>query len=293
MWSLIIAGVLTLSGCGSSPSNNTPVTPPQPTQPTEQQLPVVPSNRRNKLYFGYFGASDEQVNEVADHVNMWFEPCWGGVNVGISHMQKIKLPTIFVIDYALWTNTSPRTYVGSEKAKQQLRDTFNKLKAADVLKYVIALYPIDEPDLKETNISANDLLIANMDIREVAAEYSELKNVPLCVTYCGWSDYRAIEDFDWVGFDDYPARENIFTNGQYSQLKAKLKPSQKITLFPGGAAPWMQDPKPFYRKAIEDDQVIAIIPFIWLDEWAGTTNKGIRTVCAPSYREIGKLIKGS
>jgi len=288
---LLAISVLLLSGCDSGNSNTAPPLPP--TSPVEQSLPAVPVNRRNKLYYGYFGALDSQMDEVKDHVNMWFEACWGGVDCGIARMQQMQLPTIFVIDYAVFTNTSPRTFVGAEVAAQQLHSVFNKLRAANVLQYVLALYPIDEPDLKDNNISPTDLIAANSVIRSVAAMYSELTNVPLCVTYCGWSDYRAVADYDWVGFDDYPAKEAIFTNGQYATLKNVLTPAQKITLFPGGAAPWKQNPAPFYRKAIEDEQVVAVIPFIWLDQWAGTPNNGIRTACPEPYRQVGQLIKDS
>lgn len=289
LWALAAAGVLTLSGCDNG--SNAPPTPPQPTPSGDISLPALPPNRRNKLYYGYYGGNDQQTDEVADHTNMWFEACWGGVDVGIRHMQKMQLPTIFNLDYALFTTTNPRRYVGADIATQQLQDTFNQLKAADVLKYIVALYPIDEPDLSSNNVSTADLLAANQIVRAIASSYPELQSVKLCVTYCAHSDYRAVNDFDWVGFDDYGAGATIFTNGQYATLKKVLRPTQGITLFPGGAAPWMNDPKPFYRKAVEDDQVVAIIPFIWFDNYADTTYAGIRTVCPAVYREVGTMVK--
>jgi len=290
LWTLAVASVLTLSGCKGE-SNNTPAVPPQPTNPAEQQLPVLPPKRRNNLYFGYFGAEDSQAEEVIDHVNMWFEPSWGGLEVGIRHMQKAQLPTIFVLDQWIYLG-NPRVYVGTEKAKEVLRGVFTRMREANVLKYVVALYPIDEPDIKENDISSDVIIAVNNDLRAISTEFPELKDIKLCVTYGGNEDYRAVESYDWIGFDDYGAKEQIFTNGKYDRLKSRLHSSQRITLFPGGCAPWYQDPKPFYLKAIEDEQVIAIIPFIWIDNAAGSTNPGIRTACPDAYREVGKLVKG-
>ena len=96
-------------------------------------------------------------------------------------------------------------------------------------------------------------------------EFPELHNTKLAVIYGGSGNRPGVGTYDWVGFDDYDKRERIFSNGQYNSLKSALRSDQRIMLVPGGADPWKQDVGPFFTQAELDDQVIALIPFVWFD----------------------------
>jgi len=282
---LMLLATCCLAGCGSD-KVSTPSTPPLPSgTPTP---PVIGPSRRG-LYFGYFGGAQD-VDDISGHSNMLFEPCWGGIDVGIANMKKAKLPTILVVSDALFG--LDRLYLGSDIAKQYLREGFAKLRAEGVLSWVMGIYPIDEPDISP-QLSEESLRTCITDVKAVMAEFVEIASAKLVVTYGGGENYKALDMFDWIGFDDYGPGAGIFApGGKYDRLKSRLRPDQRLTLFPGGADPWRCDPLPFYTKAQEDFQVLCIIPFIWHDQWANTSNLGIKSNgLAPYYIAVGDAIK--
>lgn len=282
-----LGACLLLAGCGSSGGGGggggVPI--PIPIDPP----PVIAPSRKG-LYFGYFGDNDGQIDETADHTNILFEPFWdGGVPGAVARMQRAQQPTILAIDKQLFTTDSPRQYLGSTEAKLRLVELCDTLLAAGVLKYVVAFYVIDEPDIPEVNIPTDILKLACLDCRQVAQLYAELQNVKLAVTY-GRSDYRAVGAFDWVGLDNYGAGAGVLS--QFDNLRMQLSAEQRVILIPGGADPWKQDPLPFYEYAQTVPQVVLLLPFIWIDYYGYGPNLGVRSNgMAPYYRMVGKAIK--
>jgi hypothetical protein len=75
-------------------------------------------------------------------------------------------------------------------------------------------------------------------------------------------------------------------------LNAIALPGQLKFYIPGGACPWNEDPRPFMDRAQRDQLVWAIVSFIWLDQWGGTQNCGIRSATTrPYYVDMGTRIK--
>lgn len=287
---VLLGATLCLSGCGGSGHGGSTG---GGTGGGGTPDPGVIGPSRKGLYFGYFGVDDAQVDETLDHVNMLFE--WGPIEDAVKRMRKMNLPTILVVTPQCFNSTtSPWTYLGSTAVRANLQAFFDRLRTEGLLSLVCGIYPIDEPE-RDANVAANVLSLCVVDIRAVMADYPELAGAKLVVTYGSGEDYRALHDFDWVGFDDYGAGSGIFIpGGKYDRLRAQLLPNQFLTLFPGGADPWHTDPTPFYLKAQQDSQVIAMIPFIWLDHWAGTQNLGIHSNgAAPIYTAVGKAIKSA
>lgn len=279
----VVAAVVLVAckGGGSTPK-------PPPAEPV-----VFPPSRPG-LYFGYFGSDDTQPSETRDHTNIFFEMAWGGITDRvIARIADAAIPTVLAVDAEMFTNDTPRVYLGKNLAQANLREKFNMMKMSGVLQYVAALYPLDEPDLQ--NYGEDIIKQYTADLREVMAEYPELVGKPLAVFYADHQNYPGIRYFDWVGFDDYGHREKIFTDGKYSQFRSLVQGNQRIMLIPGGADPWKQDPTKFYEKAQSDSAVIAIIAFIYLDNAGGSTNLGIRSngTLPVWYRPMGLAIKNA
>lgn len=287
---LLGLSMLFLTGCKFIGNGSNTLPPPLPVDPGPPPI-IMPS--RKGLYYGYFGTSNSQVEETLDHVNLLFEPAWDGIDAAIDRMSRSSLPTVFVISAQVYTGESWGTYLGKDTAQKNLRELFNKLRDYNVLKNVIGLYPVDEPELGK--LTTEVITQVNADIREVMKEYSELENCKLVVTYTGNETYPGIESYDVIGFDDYDQREKIFEEGnKYDRLRNRLRDDQLITLFPGGSDPWRTNPNPFYAKAQLDSKVWAIIPFIWLDSAGGSSSKGIKSNgTAIWYSVCGQAIKNA
>lgn len=281
--------LLLLTGCKSI-GGGTSMPPPLPADPGPPPI-IAPS--RKGLYYGYYGALNPQIEETLDHVNLLFEPAWDGVDAAIDRMGRSSLPTVFVVSPQVYTGENWSTYLGKEVAQKNLRELFNKLRDYNVLKNIVGLYPVDEPELG--NLTTEVITQVNADIREVMKEYAELANCKLVVTYTARETFPGIASYDVIGFDDYDQREKIFeAGGKYDRLRAKLREDQMLTLFPGGADPWRTNPSAFYVKAQSDPKVWAIIPFIWLDNAGGTTNLGIKSNGTSAwYAAYGKAIKSA
>lgn len=230
--------------------------------------PQAPTVLRKDLKFGYFGST---LSEVVDHTNIYFATGWredqqqqivDAVNAG--------LPVILYLHGV---------------AEDYVRTQFDALKKAGVLANIVAIYPIDEPR------EAAPVVATNAMLRRVMAEYG--MSAKLMVIYSVGS-YPAIESYDWVGFDNYPAGSSIFTNGDYNKFKSLLRPDQRIVLVPGGCDRWRNDPEPFFNVAETDPQVLMVMPFTWIDDAdpANGATAGIRSNgMAPAYKSAGLRIK--
>lgn len=260
--------------------------PPSPPSTT----PVPPQD----LLFGYYAGGD--VKTFADHCNVLFIGSWGDwvsvqgrSNITNTFIQQIEAAknngiarVMIVLDWCVFT---PQFKLLPEAlAVQYLTTFFNALEAANCTWPVVAVYPVDEPDVQGINTA--DMTTANALIRVTMAQYGYLKDKPLAVTY-GVNGTPAISTFDWCGFDNYGAP--IFTDGEYDSFVAKLRPEQRTIIVPGGGDPWKQDPTPFAQKAASDPRVKLIMPFMWFDNGG---NKNIETNgMAPAYRAVGFPIK--
>ena len=261
--------ILLLASCGGGSGGSYTNSPPPTVQRTEP------------LNYGYFGSHPTQLDETKDHVNLYMAMDWDGEAEQIAQMQRAKALGIPNLLYL------PEAYLSEDATRNRLK----ALSALDLLGNVKAAYLYDEPDL--AGFSAQQVNTATALARRVLAEFG--LSIPLAVIYTGRETYPGIESYDWIGFDAYGEREQIFSNGKYDRLKSKLRPDQRIILVPGGADVWRQDPSAFLAKAQSDPQVTLIMPFIWRDlaDPANGAMLGIRSNgLAPAYRAIGKTITG-
>jgi len=245
-----------------------------------------PTTLRTDLLFGYYGGNAQEANP---HTNLVFASGLQGQEAQLNNIEFSKQPTILDVDYCVYIRPkgSDRVVV-NPNAENLLRARFNEMKARDLLKYVIGLYPIDEPN--NTVVEANVIADANKIIRKVASEFPELGGVKLVAIYSRGYHFPAIETFDWVGFDHYENTSGIFVNGEYDNLLKAMKPWQRTIIMPGGAI-GNQDITPFLNFAETHNEVVAIVAFIWWDEWE-KGSKGIRSNgMARSYCQAGMQIK--
>lgn len=236
--------------------------------------PVPPNNimRTDPIFFGYFGSCLTCLAETQDHINILFETGWDGLQAEIDDMGRARLPVILA------------TPTGA--SADELRQLFTALRNANVLQYVIALYPQDEPDI--AGLSEAAVIAIALNAKAVAATFVELDGVKLAVIY-GQNGFPGIAAFDWVGIDNYADGAGIL-GGAYMDLKSRLRPDQRTVIVPGGASPWRVLPGPFYDRLQSDPQTILLLPFLWRDYGGG---QGIgHNGMAPPYRAIGcKIIQ--
>lgn len=261
--------------------------------------PPVPTKLRTDLLFGYYGSfpsidgAPSQLDETLDHVNLFMVSRWYGSESQISQgLDAVRNGMALLWDLPEAYETS-HGVVGSfdpVSAEERVRNRLQELRSAGLLRHVVALYPIDEPDLD--NVWTGDQLAAtNIMIRRVMREFGV--QIPIAVIYSANFTWPGVGSFDWVGFDNYDA--NIFTNGDYSRLRAATRLDQKLILVPGGCDKWRQDPTDYFNWAQADDRVVMLLPFVWRDDVdpARGATQGIRSNgMAPVYRNVGVQIKG-
>jgi hypothetical protein len=233
-----------------------------------------PSVKRKDLFYGYYGAMNDQVAETKDHINIWWEAQFQGHLKAIENIDRTKMFTVLDVTNQCMVKFAEhgRNFKFRPDAEAQLRDLFTTMKQANVLQFVKVLYPMDEPNINST---ADDVKQAIFILKKVASEFIELSGVKLGVIYAAKPEtYECIEYFDWVGVDDYDEKSTIFdSNGAYTKLKARLHPDQRTVIMPGGA--FGQNPVPFVNFAHSNHEVVALVPFVWFgpmqpaDKWVG------------------------
>ncbi len=240
--------------------------------------------QRTDLLMGYFGGCDSCANETKDHTNIYMTRPWGPGGDGwitevipqlqqaLSNGQRVVLGL-------------PGAY--DSDAEAQMRLAFQAFKSAGVVANIMALYPIDEPD--KNGKTDSEVTATNAMLRHVMSDIG--MSASLAVIYdCVSSSKPGIASYDWIGCDDYGSGCDVADGSRYAALKAQLTSSQHLMLIPGGADPWKQDPQCFLDAANWDSQIIAIMPFLWVDyELPGIRANGMRD----SYVRVGKIIKGT
>jgi hypothetical protein len=258
-----------------------------------EQAPA-PSIARTDLLYGYYGSDSKQLDETKDHINVHMTVGWSGPANQLEETIKaasIGIPVILALPEVYQETPNVDAPFDLQASESRVRNRFQELKTAGVLSNIAALYPIDEPDLKNV-YSAETIQTANTMIRRVMADFGV--NIPLAVIYTTKWQWPGVDSYDWVGFDNYDAGGEIFTNGDYQKLKKVLRPDQKIILVPGGCDKWRNDPTPFFNMAQADQQVKLLMPFIWIDnsDPVNGANAGIRSnPMTLTYKTVGTKIK--
>lgn len=260
-----------------------------------RDIDIPPAPQRTDLLYGYYGTMHAQASETKNHVNVLWEAKFQGLEKAADNMTEAAMPTILDVANEVMVKFQPagRNYRYNPQAEQNLTVLFDYFRQRDVLKYVYALVPIDEPNTNAEN--AAELQKALDMMHTVAARYPELIAVKYATIYAAKPQpYELKEQFDLIGVDDYEVKSEIFANGTYAELIRDILPHQKTMLLPGGA--FGQDPTPFLNFANGNPEVGALIPFTWLDpmqaadQWVGIGNDN--NPLKARYVEIGHLITG-
>ncbi len=247
------------------------------------EAPTPPAALRTDLYYGYYLTAPGQVAETKGSVNLlWVGGPWGD-EVAIANMQESQLATVLDISEHVYQRGESGKFLASPSREVALRQTLQLFQSKGLLSFLVAVYPMDEPDLNVA--SEEEVLKVNATVRKVVQEFPELGGVKLAVIY-GQGPRWAVGTYDWVGFDHYATGSSIFTNGEYASLKGALRQDQRTLVVPGGTKG--QDPTPFLDFAESNAEVVAIIPFLWADT---SEFKGIRSLAVrKSYCQTGHKV---
>jgi len=264
----------------------------------EPNIPV-PTTLRTDLLFGYYGSYPaypgipSQLDETVDHINLFFASRWYGPDSQLDQMSKathagipimLDMPEPYQIDYNI---NIPFDIVAAEI---RVRNRFQQLQQANILQNIIAIYPVDEPEL--FGWTAEQVIDTNAMIRRVLSEFNHTAKIAIFYT-ASWK-WTGVQSFDWVGFDNYGPGAKIFTNGDYEKLLAVLRPDQQTMLIPGGCDIWHEHPAQWFNKAQQDTRVAVLMPFVWRDNTDPEQDAtiGIRSNgLAEEYRAVGLKIK--
>ena len=234
---------------------------------------------RTDLLFGYYADCPTCAMETRDHTNLYWASNFNGLPG--------TMESLFNARAAGFTNVVLAVPAYTANPEADVRFYLDSLRDGGFLVNVKALYPLDEPDV--AGKSAAEVAATNAMLRRVMAGYPELAATALAVIYGAGRTWPGIESYDWVGFDDYT--HGCAIQDTYADLKNHLTAAQRILLVPGGADPWRQDPACFMNKANADAQVVAVVPFLWIDTGG---NAGIRSnPTRRLYCEAGRLAIGN
>lgn len=256
----------------------------------------APTELRKDVLYGYYGRIGNQALDTKDFTNLLWESQFEGIeNASKSILDASKFTVLDVANQVMLKFAdSGRNYRYSDRAESNLHECFSYLQSKGALKYVKVIVPMDEPN---TNVrTIEDLQQAIDVVKKVASDYPELAGIKLGIIYAAKpTTYECIEQFDYVGVDDYEAKSQIFTNGTYAGIVARLKPGAKTILLPGGA--FGQDPQPFENYTHTNKEVGILLPFTWLDpmvgadKWIGLGNNN--NPRKQAYIDVGKRIVGN
>lgn len=254
-----------------------------------------PSALRKDLLYGYYGTIGGQAYDTKGFVNLLWEAQFEGIEKATQNI--LIAETFTVLDVANQSMvrfaSSGRNYKFHTNAENNLRELFRFMSSKGALKYVKVITPMDEPN---TNVLSQEDFQKSIDaVLKVAKEFPELADVKLGVIYAAKpQEYWCIEQFDFVGVDDYDSKSQIFFNGTYEGIKSRLKPGAKSIILPGGG--FGQDPQPFINFAHNNQEVGMLVPFTWLDPmqqadtWVGLGND--LNPRKQAYIDVGKTIVG-
>lgn len=277
MIALVIVCLL-LGGCGGGGGGNAQQVIP----------PIVAAVQRLDLLFFYFGVMGAQIKETAAHVNALLPMTWNFENWTPQGRQWIADQTILTLEEARAAGiTKIILDVGfcifdphyKYEGVSALAPFVERLKARGLWGYVVALYPVDEPDLQ--GIDDATMTRINTDLKAFGK--------PIATIYTDRRQWPGLSTCDWAGFDKYGV--DVHGDGTLNDLKSRLRSDQRILLVAGGADPWRDNVRPVLEYANRDKQVVGIVAFIYgdLGKDRGIRNNGMQ----PEYAEVGAQIKSA
>jgi len=221
------------------------------------------ASKRTDLYFGFYGADGNQINETANFVNLYMESQWNGMTKAVSDIASLPKHIWVMLDVSpqLFVKGANGKYKLRDDAKDRLQDLFTSLSHAGCLHKIVALYPIDEPN--NTVGDANELGRAIGVLQDAAKGFPLLGFAQLATTYAADKPFIGQHLFHWVGYNDYDMGAALLTSKKFKEFCQSLAQHQRVMLIPGGA--YGQDPVPFVNYAQSNPKVAIVLPFLWTD----------------------------
>lgn len=245
-------------------------------KPKDIEVPE-PTVLRTDLLYGYYGTVGTQAWETRGSVNLLWESQFEGHEKAADNMLTAKTFTVLDLGPQLFYKfaASGNNFQLFADFKQRVREVLSFYHSKDVLQYVKALCIMDEPN---TNVIDKETFqLAINAVKLIAKEFPELANVKYACIYAAKPvDYWCIEEFDYVGTDDYDKLSSYFTDGTYEEVTSRMHTDAKTIILPGGG--FGQELKPFWNFAHNNKEVGMLIPFTWLDgrepgdKWIGLGN---------------------
>jgi len=234
-----------------------------------QAAGTTPPPTTRQCYFGYFGDNPTIVEETNDHVNLCMPFGWPVGNTAIDVGKKAKAAGQKIM-LPVWGE-------GMDEAHHKW--FFGQCEQAGILDAVVAIYPMDEPDVAgKTDAWVKAML---KQIRGVADGFPAIADAPMAVFYGPDGKTPGIDDYDWIGRDDY---------GQGPQV-LPLKSNQRLMIIAGGSSPWRESPDSYVAYAQAHPEVVVMQGFMWLAPNDNTTGIKVNGMAA-SYRAAGKTLTG-
>ena len=279
-------------------------------------------------FFTYYGLG-QSFPEARDHVNLHWAVSWTGdaaeLKTQLRAAKAAGMKALLHPEFIFFQGTCPYTVRPDAAARWKAFAT--ELATARLLDSVVAVYPVDEPDLcgvPDADVQAVIAIIHDEPLtrdKKVAAVFT----VDVAKKWGG--RYRLLREehkysgslraFDWVGFDCYGCN-TIFTETAwdtvrfdaskpgfvtvpgptlYDNFKSQLDLAHQRIILVGKASlggplfqDWYDDPHALYARASTDPDVVMLVPFTWFDQPGNVS--GVRSI-APlraAYDAIGRDI---
>src|SRR5581483_9074776 len=216
-------------------------------------------------------------------------------------------------------------YTVRPDAVAQWRALAARLAAQGLLDTVIAIYPLDEPDLCGVSDGDMQTVIAIIHNEPLTRDkkVAGLFTVDIAKKWGGHyrltnSEHKysgSLRAFDWVGFDCYGCKTIVSETAWdtvrfdvskpgfvtvpgptlYDNFKSQLDLSRQQVIVVAKAAlggplfaDWYDDPAFLYSRASADPDVVMLLPFTWFDQPGGVL--GVRSIAGlrAIYNAIGK-----
>lgn len=245
---LVAAAIMAvaLSGCGGGGGgNSTPSAPPSP-----------PMTRITPLEFGFFGDFPGQTDKTKTGVTYVFPMDWGdwttqeeGIQITIINMLKEAKANginkaVIGVGFLTWDSKWNLKGTGKLQAFKSV------LQQEGLYDMVIAVYPLDEPDVA---IKQHGLIegVLQAGLLNVKAVFSDKKVMAIYGDEGIGMPEQAF--FDWVGKDKYGS----------GLIVASLMAGQKGVLVRGGANPWREDAQTAVDYANQHDDIAIVVGFVF------------------------------
>jgi len=277
-------------------------------------------------FFTYYGLGSSY-GEARDHVNLYWAVSWSGSSddlvAQVQEARNAGVKAILHAEFPFFAGVCP--YTVRPDAVAQWRALAARLAAQGLLDTVIAIYPLDEPDLCGVSDGDMQTVIAIIHNEPLTRDkkVAGLFTVDIAKKWGGHyrltnSEHKysgSLRAFDWVGFDCYGCK-TIFSETAwdtvrfdvskpgfvtvpgptlYDNFKSQLDLSRQQVIVVAKAAlggplfaDWYDDPAFFYSRASADPDVVMLLPFTWFDQPGGVL--GVRSIAGlrAIYNAIGK-----